>query len=137
MTWEQVREVSEHGVAIGSHTRRHPVLATLSEDEQREELITSKYELERQLQGTVRTLAYPVGGYQHFTSASMRIARESGYEGAFSFQTGGNTAGDINPYNIRRVAPSDQLDPLFACGALMPRIFTWSRSLPPSHRSIS
>ena len=137
MTWEQVREVSEHGVAIGSHTHRHPVLATLTEDEQREELITSKHELERQLQSTVRTLAYPVGGYQHFTAASMRIARECGYEGAFSFQTGGNSAGSINPYNIRRLAPSDQLDPLFACGALMPRIFTWSRALPLSHQSAS
>lgn len=136
MTWQQVREVSDHGVAIGSHTHRHPVLATLSENEQREELETSKRELERRVNRPIRTLAYPVGGYCHFTAATMRIARECGYAGAFSFQTGGNIAGDIHPYNIRRLASSAQLDPLFACGALMPRIFTWSRPLPDSHRSI-
>ena len=136
MTWQQLREVSVR-VAIGSHTHRHPVLATLTENEQREELETSKRELERQIQSPIRTLAYPVGGYQHFTAASMRIARECGYEGAFSFQTGGNIAGDINPYNIRRLASSAQFDPLFACSAVMPHIFTWSRPLPASHRSVS
>jgi peptidoglycan/xylan/chitin deacetylase (PgdA/CDA1 family) len=137
MTWPQVREVSANGVAIGSHTKWHPVLATLSEDEQREELVTSKAELEQQLGCPVRTLAYPVGGYQHFTPATMRIARECGYEGAFSFQTGGNSAGHINPYNIHRMACSAQFDPLFVCGTVMPKIFTWSRPLPESHRAVS
>lgn len=136
MTWQQVCEVSAGGVAIGSHTHRHPVLATLSENEQREELDTSKKELERRLDRPIRTLAYPVGGYQHFTAATMRIARECGYAGAFSFQTGGNIAGDIHPYNIRRLASTAQLNPLFACSAVMPRLFTWSRSLPESHRSV-
>ena len=136
MTWQQVREVNERGVTIGSHTYRHPVLATLSEKEQREEMEKSKQELERRLERPVRTLAYPVGGYQHFTAASMRIARECGYAGAFSFQTGGNVAGDIHPYNIRRLAASAQFDPLFACSAVMPRVFTWSRPLPASHRSV-
>jgi peptidoglycan/xylan/chitin deacetylase (PgdA/CDA1 family) len=134
MTWDQIREAGNRGVAIGSHTHTHRVLAGLTEKEQRWELLQSKAALEAQIGRPVRTLAYPVGGYQNFTAVTMRLARDCGYEGAFSFHTGVNLPGDGNPYNLRRIAPGDTLDAMFACGAALPEMFSWSHPLPASHR---
>ena len=135
MTWDQIREAGRRGVAIGSHTHTHRALAGLTEADQRWELIQSMVALETQLERPVRTLAYPVGGYQNFTAVTMRLARDCGYEGAFSFHTGVNLPGDGNPYNLRRIAPGDTLDAMFACGAALPEMFSWSHPLPASHRA--
>ena len=135
MTWEQIREAGNRGVAIGSHTHTHRVLAGLTEEDQRWELLQSKAALEAQLERPVRTLSYPVGGYQNFTAVTMRLARDCGYEGAFSFHTGVNLPGDGNPYNLRRIAPSVTLDAMFACGVTLPEMFSWSHPLPASHRA--
>jgi peptidoglycan/xylan/chitin deacetylase (PgdA/CDA1 family) len=137
MTWDQIREASRGRIAIGSHTHTHRVLAGLTEEDQRWELTQSKAALETQLGRPVRTLAYPVGGYQNFTAVTMRLARDCGYEGAFSFHTGVNLPGDGNPYNLRRIAPSDTLDAMFACGAALPEMFSWSHPLPASHRTVA
>jgi peptidoglycan/xylan/chitin deacetylase (PgdA/CDA1 family) len=133
MTWAEVREVSGNGVAIGSHTHTHRVLATLEEAAQRWELEQSKRELEGQLRTPVRTIAYPVGGYDHFSPATMRIAQQCGYEAAFSFHTGANYSGAINPYNMKRIACTDDLDPLFTCGAHLPQVFPWFHRAPPEY----
>ena len=130
MTWEHAREVSCHGVAIGSHTHTHRVLARLDEPAQRWELQESKLALEKQLGQAVQTIAYPVGRYGNFTPATMRLAGECGYKGAFSFRTGGNSPAAMNPYDIRRIAAGDRLDATFACSAYMPKLFTWVPDAP-------
>lgn len=133
MTWEQLREVGKNGVAIGSHTFHHPVLATLDEPSQAWELRESKAALEAQLNRPIRTLAYPVGGYEHFTPQTMRIAKDAGYECAFSAQTGYNLP-EAHPFNVRRIVARDAFDPLFACSTLFPRVFSWLRPIPASHQ---
>lgn len=125
MSWAQLREVSRNGVAIGSHTYHHSVLATLDEAAQQRELWDSKLMLEQRLGLRVRTVAYPAGVYGNFTAATMRIARECGYDGAFSFRSGFNAAGAVNPYDIRRVVAGADAGPMFACGMYMPGTFTW------------
>jgi peptidoglycan/xylan/chitin deacetylase (PgdA/CDA1 family) len=125
MTWEQIIEVSRNGVAIGSHTNTHRVLATLDEDQQRWELGESKAVLERRLGRQVRTLAYPAGSHGNFTAASMRIAEECGYEGAFSFHSGGNRLGSIEPFDIHRISAAEEFNPMFAGAAILPDIFSW------------
>jgi peptidoglycan/xylan/chitin deacetylase (PgdA/CDA1 family) len=137
MTWDQIREASRGGVAIGSHTHTHRVLANLSEEEQRWELSQSKAALESKLGLPLRTLAYPVGGYQNFTAVTMRLARDCGYQGAFSFHTGINLPGDGNPYNLRRISPHGAFDAMFACGAALPQMFSWWHPLPASHRVLA
>lgn len=54
MTWEQLRAARERGIAVGSHTCSHRVLATLPEEEQREELFASKALLEERLAALVQ-----------------------------------------------------------------------------------
>jgi peptidoglycan/xylan/chitin deacetylase (PgdA/CDA1 family) len=136
MTWEQLREVSRNGVGIGSHTFTHRVLGTLDEQAQEWELKESKRALETRLKRPVRTLAYPVGGYEHFTPQTMRIANNAGYECAFSAQTGYNLPG-AHPFNVRRIDCRDAFDPMFACSTMFPRLFSWLREMPASHQLAS
>jgi peptidoglycan/xylan/chitin deacetylase (PgdA/CDA1 family) len=124
MTWEQIRELSRQGIGIGSHTQTHRVLATLTPEAQRWELLKSKSVLEERLGQPVRTVAYPAGSYHNFTPTSMKIARECGYDAAFSFHTGGNRPGQVEPYDLHRIFPSDDFDAMFRCGAMLPNIFT-------------
>ena len=88
MTWENVVELLNSGHSIGSHTFSHRVLATLSPDEQGEEMLKSKAFLENKLGSKVMSIAYPVGGPQHFNMHSMIIAEKCGFKMAFSFNTG-------------------------------------------------
>jgi peptidoglycan/xylan/chitin deacetylase (PgdA/CDA1 family) len=125
MTWDQIVEVSRNGIAIGSHTSTHRVLATLDEDRQWWELSESKAALERRLGQPVRTLAYPAGSHGNFTAASMQIAEECGYEGAFSFHSGGNRLGSIDPFDIHRISAAEEFNPMFAGAAILPNIFSW------------
>jgi peptidoglycan/xylan/chitin deacetylase (PgdA/CDA1 family) len=108
MTWGQLQEAHEAGITIGSHTCNHRVLATLNEEEQAEEIIESKNFLESRLDITVRSLAFPVGGLEHFNKTTLRLAEKAGYDLAFSFNTGVARIGEFNPFAIPRLgAPSD------------------------------
>ena len=130
MTWDQIREVGRQGIAIGSHTYTHRILSSLDETAQQWEMKQSKQSIEGHTGQRVRTLAYPVGGYEQFTPATMRLAEESGYEAAFSFHTGTNYPGRIHPYNVKRIASTNSLDPMFTCGAYFPEVFPWFRPAP-------
>ncbi len=123
MSWEQVVEVSHNGVTIGSHTHTHRVLATLDEEGQLWELRESKAALEHRLDRKVRTIAYPAGRHGNFTPATMRIARECGYQGAFSFHTGGNRLRSLNAFDIHRISAAGSFNPMFMCGVIRPEIF--------------
>ncbi len=124
MTWEQIREVAQNNVAIGGHTHTHRVLSTLSKEEQREELTRSKREIESRTEYPVRTMAYPVGGYRHFTPQTQRLAEECGYELGFSFNTGVNRWQIKNRFDVKRIfAPNDV--PLLAASSVLPEVFSW------------
>lgn len=125
MTWDQLREVADSGlVTVSSHTHSHHVLATLPAERQREELATSKSFLEEKIGRPVRSLAYPVGGYQHFTAQTSSIAEEVGYELAYSFCTGFNTWDTVATYDVKRIgAPASPS--LFAATTVLPEVFDW------------
>jgi peptidoglycan/xylan/chitin deacetylase (PgdA/CDA1 family) len=88
MTWEQLRALKAAGHGIGSHTFSHRVLATLSPEQQKREIKSSRSELAGRLGAEVLSFAYPVGGPQHINSHSVRLVQEAGYQQAFTFNTG-------------------------------------------------
>lgn len=61
MTWHDIRALVHEGMDVESHTCTHRVLDTLDVHELRDELISSRLELELMLRRPVRALAYPVG----------------------------------------------------------------------------
>ena len=63
MSWEEIVEMSRHGIEIGSHTKSHPKLAEIDAARVREELEGSKVELEHHLGKKVEFASYPFGNF--------------------------------------------------------------------------
>jgi len=88
ITWEQLEELRDEGIEIGSHTISHINLKTVGgkspeayEAWLRSEIIDSKKILEQKLGIKVSTFAYPEGRY---SSRILEIVKEAGYEAAFT-----------------------------------------------------
>ena len=107
LNWDEARDMQQHGMAFGSHTHSHEILAKLSPELQQEEVRHSREILERELNRRVDILAYPVGLKHCFSSDTVRSLEESGYRAAFSFYGGSNRAGEIRPFDIRRYGVAD------------------------------
>ncbi|MBN2713308.1 MAG: polysaccharide deacetylase family protein [Planctomycetes bacterium] len=80
LSWEQVHELSDAGWIIGSHGKNHRFLRNLPEEELREELKSSKMEIEERLGKETDWLSLP-GGRGGFKT--LDLAREYGYRAVF------------------------------------------------------
>ena len=96
---EQIREMSEYGIAIESHGMSHRYLTELPRDVARWELQASKKVLEELTQKPVRFLAVPSGAINR---SVRQLARESGYEAIFTGLKGTNNQAS-NRYALRRL----------------------------------
>ena len=99
MTLENWRTWRDAGMDIGSHTRTHADLTTLTPDEARDQIKFSKRELEDAIGCEVRHFCYPYG---FFTQLHIAITKESGFITATTTQRGRVVAGD-GLYTLRRV----------------------------------
>ncbi|MDP9821545.1 polysaccharide deacetylase family protein [Nocardioides massiliensis] len=86
-TAAQVRDAADDGLDIGSHTRTHRWLPSLTAAEVAEELRSSRTALEDLLQRPIRTCAYPMGGYHR---AIRDLTGEAGYAAAITCDRGRN-----------------------------------------------
>ncbi len=108
MNWDQIIELHEQGVRIGSHSCGHNKLSELSEDEIYEDAKRSKDVLEQKLAAEVSDYCYP------YTVASKQIQQviaATGYKSAVGGR-GGDVPGRQNPYYIPRIEifGSDSMD---------------------------
>lgn len=85
MTPDEVKELSNYGIDIESHTVDHKQLSTLSYDEQYKELKDSKDSLEKLIGKPVTAIAYPEGKYNDDT---QKAAVEAGYSMGFTIERG-------------------------------------------------
>ncbi len=104
MTWDQVREMNQNGMDIGSHTHTHRVFSTISEMEIREELMFSKLMIENAINSPVLSVSYPVGEPQLISRETELLSMESGYTLGFTTNSGVNSWEGINRYLIKRTA---------------------------------
>jgi len=78
MSWDELRQIKNEGVEIGSHTVTHPLLAKIdSEAAITAEIKGSGQLIEKELGAFPRTLSYPIGSYNARVKA---IAAQSGYQ---------------------------------------------------------
>lgn len=108
MRSEQVRQLHQAGMAIGGHTVRHPILATLSPQAARDEIANGKRRLEELIGDQVRLFAYPNGKPgTDYRAEHVAIVRELGFEGAVSTAWGADrTGGDL--FQLPRFSPWDR-----------------------------
>src|ERR1019366_928623 len=115
INWKQLKEMSDAGVDIESHSLSHPFLTRRRHTDLdqkaynawlEKELSDSKRLLERATSKPGQFLAYPFGDYDHFLVDSVSKA---GYEAALTCESGRVRRGS-NPLRMRRVVVEKRVD---------------------------
>jgi peptidoglycan/xylan/chitin deacetylase (PgdA/CDA1 family) len=88
---------------VGAHTVTHPLLSTMSEARQREEIVNSKSQLEQILRQPVLSFAFPYGNYNPET---IRLVRSAGFTCACGTKTG-MVLPDTNSFELPRMQVPD------------------------------
>lgn len=101
MNWEEVREMSQHGITFGSHSCSHRLMTQLPEKEARQEATASYERLRENGANVVPVFCYPNGNYNDLV---QRVAREAGYEAAASCDPGLEGTAPANVWALRRVS---------------------------------
>ncbi len=96
---DQVEPLAGDGIAIGAHTRTHPVLPELDPGDLGTEIKGSREDLEALLGEPVRTFAYPYG---KFDRAAVAAAGAAGYDAACTVESRPARLGD-DPLEIPRL----------------------------------
>jgi len=99
LSWQQVREMKDHGFSFQSHTLSHILLSNASDDEIRSQLIKSREGMEWRLKEKVEYLAYPGGDYDQRT---IELAKQAGYRAAFTINLGRDTK-NCSLFTLQRI----------------------------------
>jgi peptidoglycan/xylan/chitin deacetylase (PgdA/CDA1 family) len=92
LTWDDVKELSRSGMTIGSHSRSHPFLQKITDEEKLDyEIVESKSIIEKKIGKRVDLFAYPFGGY---TDKLANKIKSAGYKAARRFSGGVYVSGD-------------------------------------------
>ncbi|MCX5668244.1 MAG: polysaccharide deacetylase family protein [Candidatus Omnitrophica bacterium] len=122
--WKELGEMSDSGlITIGSHTRSHPWLPSVSVDEEKlwDELAHSKEILEKGLGRRVDFICYPSGAFNDLTKET---AKKAGYKGAFTTNPA-KKSGIDDIYAIRRIKMSSaSVNPVILWGKIS-RYYAW------------
>ena len=106
LSHEAIKEMSDYGIDIESHTVNHVHLDTLSYDEQLLELKKSKEILENITGKEVLSIAYPFGDYNTDT---VKAAKQAGYSLGFTTNLGLSDRSD-NIFELDRIYISSNYD---------------------------
>lgn len=114
VTWEELNEMMESGIEIGSHTLNHPILSRLSSDALVDEIYESKNVLERQLGTPVYTFCYPNSGPGDINDQVIAAVADAGYIGAVF----GTDLARWAPYEVPRMGVTNDRGDFLAklCG---------------------
>jgi len=115
LTWKQVKEMSNAGVDIESHSYSHPFLTRrrhMNLDERsygawlQKELVESKRQLEHATGKPVNFIAYPFGDYDHYL---VDRVGKAGYGAALTCEAGKVRRGS-DPLRMRRMVVEKKMD---------------------------
>jgi peptidoglycan/xylan/chitin deacetylase (PgdA/CDA1 family) len=102
LTRDDIMKLKGH-VTFGSHTRTHPILTKCIDEEQEQEIIESKIELEDLCGESIRHFAYPNGDYNQYT---IEMCRKAGYVTARTIHAGWNSK-EADVFQLKTLGISD------------------------------
>jgi peptidoglycan/xylan/chitin deacetylase (PgdA/CDA1 family) len=112
LTWEQIREMRQHGIEFGSHTLSHPLMASLPPEQAYKEMAESKRIMEQRLGEPIHHFAFPAGSY---TTELIEMARRVGYASLFiRAQYQHLNTHKTDPFALRRLGLADDPVPVIA-----------------------
>lgn len=98
LTWEQVAEMVDYGIEMGSHTCTHPELTKVTAEQCLTEMTRSRQDLGARLGREIVSFCYPRGDLNR---SVIQMAEKAGYSGAVVTPT---CAGiPLGPYTLRRI----------------------------------
>jgi peptidoglycan/xylan/chitin deacetylase (PgdA/CDA1 family) len=108
MTSQGVKAMRAAGMQIGAHTMSHPILATLSAQQARDEICGSQEFLEQLLGERIGLFAYPNGKPgEDYSPQTVDVVRKLGFDAAVSTAWGASRTGD-DLLQIKRFTPWDR-----------------------------
>ncbi|WP_213999933.1 polysaccharide deacetylase family protein [Arsukibacterium sp.] len=108
MSPSQIKLLAEHGIAIGAHTINHPILKVMSEEQQKQEISSSKHQLESWLEKPINHFAYPNGGENvDFDERTVEIVKQSNFKSAVVTDWGISTPA-TSRLKLKRFTPWDK-----------------------------
>jgi peptidoglycan/xylan/chitin deacetylase (PgdA/CDA1 family) len=105
----ELRQLVDQGMCVGSHTISHPVLSQQSPELAWKEISESKRILENALGTRVWALAYPYGDPTSATSREWDMAKQAGYVCAF-MNVGGGFGAALPRFALPRVHVTAEMD---------------------------
>jgi peptidoglycan/xylan/chitin deacetylase (PgdA/CDA1 family) len=121
LNWDQIKEMSDNGIEIGSHTVTHPYLTNLTRDQLEYELGESKRVIEQHTGRSVKSIAYPAGVYD---KEVVDCAKRCGYQFGISYDHGIKRLNEDDLFAIPRIhVETDVSVPLFKANLLFPQLF--------------
>ena len=109
LTWEQIREMSENGMAIGGHTMTHINLPNAEYEDAVREINDCKRVIEEKTGKPVRHFSYPnSGNYDYYNDSIKEIVMRAGYS---TSTTSVNGLADSNsdPFELSRIRVTPNL----------------------------
>jgi peptidoglycan/xylan/chitin deacetylase (PgdA/CDA1 family) len=107
LTEAELRELAFGDIVeIGAHTLTHPVLSTLTPEQQQEEIGGSKRRLEEMTGKRVTSFAYPYGKKNHYSQQTVKTVQANGFDCACS-NFGGLVTRTSNRFALPRFQPMD------------------------------
>jgi peptidoglycan/xylan/chitin deacetylase (PgdA/CDA1 family) len=102
--WNELRILAENGIEIGSHTRNHVCISSISQDKELllKEIKGSKDEIENRLGRECKYISWPYGLRNSVDQASLNTMRAVGYEACFGGYRGSVKPGITNHFSIPR-----------------------------------
>ena len=104
LTWEEIYEMEKSGwVSFGAHTMYHPILANLTDTEEiKREVGECRRVIEKHLDHSISSFAYPIGRLEHIGEETVQAVREAGYRWAVTTVNGLSTS-QSDPYLLERL----------------------------------
>jgi len=107
LTWEEIKEMSYHGIEFESHTHFHSKLSEINNQDIENDILLSKNIIEKNLNKNVKYLSYPYGVYD---DRIINIAKKLKFEAAWGI-TSKNVKPKMNVYALpRKASTNSQLE---------------------------
>lgn len=112
LAWSDLRKLNHEGVAICAHTRSHPLVSRLADQELADEIAGAQQELEMELKHTWPLFSYPNGSRKAFDQRAIDLLAAQKCKAAFTLIPGINQLGTTFPLRFFRINVSPRIDPV-------------------------
>jgi len=102
---EHIEEMKDY-INFQSHTLFHPILPFCTDQEAREEIVSSKSFLEEEYGLSINAISYPNGDY---SERDIELSRQAGYKSGLTVDYGFNSS-TTDPFRLKRLSVNDTED---------------------------